>query len=186
MNDVGFVIWRRCSFGTRDQAWSLKTFCVAKWKSDRESFWHRHQKGGGECPPCWCYLGSYILLKLVITINWKNVSSLWKFYQTHSHNLHFSVTGFSSVQSLSCVRLFTAPWTTAHQASLSIANSYSNSCPSSRWCRPTIHPLLSSSPPAFNLSQHQGLFNDSGGQSTGVSASASILTMNTQNWSPLG
>ena len=36
---------------------------------------------------------------------------------------------------------------------------YSNSCPSSRWCHPTISSSLSSpSPPAPNLSQHQGLF----------------------------
>ena len=34
----------------------------------------------------------------------------------------------------------------------------SNSCPSSQWCHPTIPPLLSPSPPAFSLSQHQGLF----------------------------
>ena len=34
---------------------------------------------------------------------------------------------------------------------------YSNSCPSSQWCHPTISPLSSPSPPAFNLSQHQGL-----------------------------
>ena len=33
--------------------------------------------------------------------------------------------GFSSVQSLSCVRLFVTPWATAHQASLSITNSQS-------------------------------------------------------------
>ena len=32
------------------------------------------------------------------------------------------VTQFSSVQSLSCVRLFVTPWTAAHQASLSISN----------------------------------------------------------------
>ena len=55
------------------------------------------------------------------------------------------------------------------------------------------HPLSSPSPPAFNLSQHQGLFSfqmsqlfASGGQSIGVSASTSILPMNTQDWSPLG
>ena len=36
---------------------------------------------------------------------------------------------------------------------------YSNSCPSCQWCHPTISPLLSPSPPAFNLSQHQGLFH---------------------------
>ena len=35
---------------------------------------------------------------------------------------------------------------------------YSNSCPSSWWCHPTTPPLWSPSPPAFNLSQDQGLF----------------------------
>ena len=51
------------------------------------------------------------------------------------------------------------------------------------------HPLSSPSPPAFTLSQHQGLFKwvgffASGGQSIGVSAS--VLPMNIQDWSPLG
>ena len=53
------------------------------------------------------------------------------------------------------------------------------------------HPLLSPSPPAFNLSQHQGLFQwvNSSHQVAkvlGVSASTSVLPMNTQEWSPLG
>ena len=52
------------------------------------------------------------------------------------------------------------------------------------------HPLSSPSPPAPNRSQHQGLFQwelfASGGQSIGVSASASVLPMNTQDWSPSG
>ena len=48
------------------------------------------------------------------------------------------------------------------------------------------HPLLSPSPHAFNLSQHQGLFQlswffTSGGQSIGVSASASVFPMNIQD-----
>ena len=34
----------------------------------------------------------------------------------------------------------------------------SNSCPSSRWCHPTISSSVVPSPPAFNLSQHRGLF----------------------------
>ena len=51
------------------------------------------------------------------------------------------------VQSLSRVRLFVTPWNAARQASLSITNSrsYSNSCPLSWWCHPTIsssRPLL--------------------------------------------
>ena len=52
------------------------------------------------------------------------------------------------------------------------------------------HPLSSPSLPALNLSQHQGLFKSqlfaSGGQSIGVSASTSVLPMNTQDWSLLG
>ena len=51
------------------------------------------------------------------------------------------------------------------------------------------HPLLSPSPPTFNLSRHQGpmsqLFS-SGGQSIEASASASVLPMNIQGWFPLG
>ena len=50
------------------------------------------------------------------------------------------------------------------------------------------HHLSSPSPPAFSLAQHQGLsqFFTSGGQSIGVSASASVLQMNIQDWFPLG
>ena len=68
---------------------------------------------------------------------------------------------------------------------------YSNSCPSSRLCHPAISfsviPFSSwpQSPPvsgSFLLSQ----FSTSGGQSVGVSASASVLPMNTRDWSPLG
>ena len=35
---------------------------------------------------------------------------------------------------------------------------YSNTCPLSQWCHPTISSSVAPSPPAFNLSQHQGLF----------------------------
>ena len=38
---------------------------------------------------------------------------------------------------------------------------YSNSYPSNQWCHPPSRPLSSPSPPAFNLSQHQGLLNES-------------------------
>ena len=68
---------------------------------------------------------------------------------------------------------------------------YSNSCPSSRWCHPAISSFVipfSSCPQSLSAS---GSFPVSqlfewGGQSTGVSASASVLLMNTQDWSPLG
>ena len=52
------------------------------------------------------------------------------------------------------------------------------------------HPLLSPSPPAFNLSQHQSFpmsqFFASGGQSIGVLASAPVFPMNIQDCFPLG
>ena len=68
---------------------------------------------------------------------------------------------------------------------------YSNSCPLSQWCYPTISssviPFSSclQSFPASGSSQMSQLFAW-GGQSTGVSASTSVLPMNTQDWSPLG
>ena len=67
----------------------------------------------------------------------------------------------------------------------------SNSCPSSRWCHPTISSsgiLFSSclqffpAPESFPMSQSFA----SGGQSIGVSASASVLPMNIQDWFPSG
>ena len=98
---------------------------------------------------------------------------------------------FSSVQSLSRVRLFATPLIAACQASLSITNSQSSdSRPSSRWCHPAISSSVipfSSCPqslPAsesFPMSQHFS----SDGQSIGVSALASVLPMNTQDWSHL-
>ena len=94
---------------------------------------------------------------------------------------------FCSVQfSRSVVSDSATTWFAAYQASLSITNSWSSlklmSIESS-------HPLASPSPPAPNPSQHQSfpmsqLFTW-GGQSIGVSALASVLAMNTQDWSPL-
>ena len=100
---------------------------------------------------------------------------------------------FSSVHSLCRVRLFATPWVAAHQASLPSPTPgvHSNSRPSSRWCHLAISSSvipLSSCPQSlpesesFPMSQ---LFAW-GGQSIGVSASALLLPMNTQDWSPLG
>ena len=100
---------------------------------------------------------------------------------------------FSSVKSLSRVQLFATPWITAHQASLSISNSWSllklmsieSIMPSSHFilCRPLL--LLLPIPPSIRVFPMSQLFAW-GSQSTGVSASASILPMTTQDWSPLG
>ena len=100
---------------------------------------------------------------------------------------------FSSVQSLSRVWLFATPWIAARQPSLSITNSRSppKLCPLSWWCYPTISSSVapfSSCPQSFPTSgsfQMSQLFA-SGSRSIEVSASTSVLPMNTQDWSPLG
>ena len=106
--------------------------------------------------------------------------------------LYFTVSS-SSVQLLSQVRLFATPWTTAHQASLVhhqiLELTQTHVCQVGDAIQPS-HPLSSFSSwrqsfPAsgsFPMSQ----FFASGGQSIGVSASASVLPMNSQNWLPLG
>ena len=68
---------------------------------------------------------------------------------------------------------------------------YPNSCPLSQWCHPTISCSVipfSSCPQSFPESGSfpMSQFFTSGGQSIGVSASTSILPMNTQDCSPLG
>ena len=109
-------------------------------------------------------------------------------------NIHLYIQFDFQFSSFSRVRLFATPWTAAYQASLSINNSQracSNSCPSSRWCHPTISSsvvpfssCLQSFPAlgSFQMSQ----FFTLGSQSIGVSASTSVLPMNIQDWFPLG
>ena len=68
---------------------------------------------------------------------------------------------------------------------------YPNSCPLSRWCHPTISSSVVPFSSCFQSSPASGFFPMSqlfvsGGQSIGVSASASVLPMNIQNWLPLG
>ena len=68
---------------------------------------------------------------------------------------------------------------------------YPNSCPLSQWCHPTISSSVI--PFSYHLQSFlaSGYFQmsqlfASGGQSNWVSASTSVLPMNTQDWSPLG
>ena len=68
---------------------------------------------------------------------------------------------------------------------------YSNSCPLRLWCHPTISSSVVPFSSCFQSFPTSGSFQvsqlfASGGQSTGVSASTSVLPMNTQDWSPLG
>ena len=100
---------------------------------------------------------------------------------------------FSSVQLLSCVRLFATPEIAACQAFLSITNSWSllkfmsiqlvMSSNHLILCHPFLL-LLSIFPSIRSFSVNQ--FFTSSGQRVGVSTSASVLPMNIQDWFPLG
>ena len=100
----------------------------------------------------------------------------------------------SSLQLLSHVQLFVTPWTAAHQPSLSIKNFWSLlklvsielTMPSNHliFCCPIL--LLPSIFPSIRVFFPVSQFIISGGQSIGVSASASVLSMNIQDWFPLG
>ena len=106
---------------------------------------------------------------------------------------HLSLWLFNSVQSLSCIRPFATLWTARARPPCPSPTPgvHPNPCPSSRWCHTTISSSVapfSSCPQSFPASgsfQMSQLFT-SGGQSIGVSASTSVLPMNTQAWSPLG
>ena len=99
----------------------------------------------------------------------------------------------SSVHSLSHVWLFATPWITARQASLSITDSWSllklmpieSVMPSSHLilCRPLL--LLPPIPPSIRVFSNESTLHMRWPKYR-VSASASVLPMNTQDWSPLG
>ena len=98
---------------------------------------------------------------------------------------------FSSVQSLSCVRLLATPWTAARQASLSATNSWSLlKLMSIKLVMPSNHlilcqPLLSSVFPSIRVFSNESVLHIRG-QSIGVSASALVLPLSIQDWFPLG
>ena len=122
------------------------------------------------------------------------VANGWLWLRQWWINIHMSIffswlVGFSSVQSLSHVRLFATPWTAARQASLSITNSHSLlklmsielMMPSNHLilCHPLL--LLPSIFPSIRVFSNESVLCISG-QSIGVSASASVLPMNIQGW----
>ena len=111
-----------------------------------------------------CFTPSWLLLEFSVQFSHSVVSdSLWPHGLQHSRPLYPSPT----------------------------PRVHSNSYPLSQWCHPTISssviPFSSQlqSFPASGSFQMSQLFA-SGGQSIGVSASTSVLPMNTQDWSPLG
>ena len=137
--------------------------------------------------------GSCGLKELIKTerLNWTELN-----WATNTLTLGLVYLFSRSVQSLSHVWLFVTPWTTVRQASMTITNSQSllkhksieSVMPSNHLilCHPIL--LLPSILPAsgvFFFFSPMSQFFISGGQNIRVSASASVLPMNIQDWFPL-
>ena len=128
-----------------------------------------------------CYQLQFLLVLL-------NSLTLFKRREKQKTFVQYLPKIFSSVQLLSHVQLFATPRTAPHQAFLSITNSGSlhklmsivSVMPSNHLIL-CLHPLLClqsfPAPGSFPMSQ----FFTSGGQSIGVSASASVLSINSQD-----
>ena len=134
-------------------------------------------------PPSWSSLPppppSYTTRKSQST----KLSSLC--YTTVSYSVQFSRSVVSDSLQLHAVQLTRLPCASP------TTSVYSNSCPLSWWCHPTISSSvvpLSSYFRSFRASRSfpMSQFFTSGCQRTGVSASASVLPMNIQDWFPLG
>ena len=127
------------------------------------------------------FVMKYLLKFCVLFVTWINhyLVDLKEFFQ------------LSSVQSVSCIQICnhmncSIPGFPVHHQLPGLTQTHD--LPVGDDIQPS-YPLSSPSL-AFNLSQNQGLFQGqffaSCGQSIGVTASASVLPMNTQDWSPLG
>ena len=130
---------------------------------------------------------------------WCQFISCWSHYRASQFRIQgcrgVSLQGdsFVVVQSCNHVWLFANPWTAACQFSclLLFPGICSNSCPLSQWCHSNISSSVvptSSCSQSFLASRSfpvSQVFTP-GGSSIGVSASATVLTMNIQGWFPLG
>ena len=143
----------------------------------------------------YCRNSHFFFLYRAFFPQWKNSLLSRRAVDVHFANTHLNISSrkFSSVQLLSRVRLFATPWTAARKASLSITNSQSllklmsielvmPSCNLILCCSLLLLPSVFPASGSFPLNQ----FFTSGGQRIGVSASASVLPMNIQDWFPLG
>ena len=121
------------------------------------------------------------------------VERSWMRLRVYNVPLSMHIISWVQSQSFSCVWLFATPWTAAHQTSLSITNS--RSLPKLMSTESVMPPTISSSVVPFSShlqsfpasgSFQVSQFFTSGGQSIGISPSASVLPMNIQDWFPLG
>ena len=120
----------------------------------------------------------------------QNGANLWLAFHAKMRKLDISSVQFSS----SVVSNSLWPHEPQHTGPLCptpTTGVYPNSCPLSQWCHPIISSSVVPASSCFQSFPKSGSFqmsqlSASGGQNIGISASTSVLPMNTQDWSPLG
>ena len=130
-----------------------------------------------------CLRQHYLHLFIHTCCFWKHSVFVFRFFFSHSVQFSHSVVSDSLRPH--------EPQHARPPCPSPIPGVHPKSCPLNQWCHPTISSSVvpfSSCPQSFPASgsfQMSQLFA-SGGQSIGVSASTSVLPMNTQDWSPIG
>ena len=119
---------------------------------------------------------------------WGIPANKWRFFYRISEINAFRL--FSSVHSVMSNSLWLhGQQHTRPPCPSPTSGAWSNACPLSQWCHPTISSSVVSStclqPFPASLSFPKSQFFTTGGQSIGASASASVLSMNIQDWFPL-
>ena len=158
---------------------------------DREAR-HAAVHGAADSQTWLSNLSELILTLLIVSASWDFPPALDSENQNQIHEIHISKVCYCHWITKSCLTLWPHGLQYASlPCPLLCPRVWSNPCPLSRWCHPTIScsvvpfsscPQCFPAPGSFPVSQ---LFA-SGGQSTGASASASVLPMNFQDWFPLG
>ena len=141
----------------------------------------------------WCVVKVWILFLDMLLFVWLYLLSKYKLQLFHWPMMcHLAI----SLVQFSCSVVSDSLWPRGLQHARPpcpspIPGACSNSCLSSQWCHPTISfsfvpfsSCLQSFPASGSFPRSQ--FFASGGQSIGVSVSASVLPMNIQDWLPLG
>ena len=127
-----------------------------------------------------------MLLKICLEVKYLQV-----YRMEFLHSIVWRVENDCCSFAKSCLTLWPQELKHARLPSPSLSAGFAHSCPLSQWCHPTILSSIasfSSYPQSFPASGSflmSQLFA-SGGQSSGASASASVLSVNTQGWFPLG
>ena len=152
---------------------------------------------------CWCTFGLYLVFSYHMKMLWTFVHMFLFGYmllfllnkylgvECLNHMIDICLILLSSVQSLSHVRLFVTSWTTAHQASWSITYSWSllklmsieSVMPSNHLILCCSLLLLPSIFPSIRVFSNESVLCI-GWKTIGVSALASVLSMNIQDWFP--